>query len=254
MRSLTLLGMSFCLVACALNEPKPQGTNAKKSEIVQRQLDLGIGYMRNGDYQRAKEKLNRALDIEPENGAVHATFGLIFQLEGEDKLAETYFINAIRFDPLSARVRNLYGAFLFAKKRDGEAIDQLLKASENRFYSNRPSVFENLGVAYNRVGDKSSAEAAFTRAVQLNPEQARALLELALLRFDERDYVTSRQYYRRHVAIAPKSPKALLLCTQLAKVFGQRDEEASCAEALEGIYPASSENLEYQSERREFGN
>ena len=145
----------------------------------------------------------QGLDIEPENGAVHATFRLIFLLEGEDKLAETYFINAIRFDPLSARVRNLYGAFLFAKKRDGEAIDQLLKASENRFYSNRPSVFENLGVAYNRVGDKSSAEAAFTRAVQLNPEQARALLELALLRFDERDYVTSRQYYRRHVAIAP---------------------------------------------------
>jgi len=244
-RLVTVFGFALLLVACAGNEPSPQLPTAEASEIVQRQLDLGIGYMRNGDYQRAKEKLNRALEIEPKNASVHATLGLLFQLEGENKLAETYFSSAVRFDPDSARVRNLYGAFLFAEKRYFEAIEQLQKASENRFYPNRPSVFENLGVAYSRVNDSASAEAAFTRAVQLNPEQSRALLELAALRYDQRNYVESREYYRRHVAIAPKSPRALLLCTKLARIFREPDEEASCAEVLEGIYPSSPEYREY---------
>ena len=72
------------------------------------------------------------------------------------------------------------------------------------------------------------------------------MLELAVIRYEQKNYVVSRDFYRRHVAIASKSPKALLLCTQLAKVFSQLDEEASCAEALEGIYPSSQEYRKYR--------
>ena len=238
--------LCLLLTACAsdssTNEP-PAGVTA---EVVQRQLDLGIGYLRNGDYHRAKDKLNRALEIDPKNAAVHATFGLLFQLEGELKLAEKYFRNAIRFDPESAQARNSYGAFLFSEKRYHEAIEQLSRAADNRFYPNRPTVFENLGVAYLRVGDKEGAEYSFSRAVQLNPEQARSLLELATIRFEQRNYVEARQLYSRHTRVSAKSPKTLLLCIKLARIFKNANEEASCGEALEGIYPTSPEYREYQ--------
>ncbi|MBT4161289.1 MAG: type IV pilus biogenesis/stability protein PilW [Gammaproteobacteria bacterium] len=234
--------LSACVTESGINEP-PEGAAA---EVVQRQLDLGIGYLRNGDYQRAKEKLNRALQVDPKNAAVHAAFGLLFQLEGEDSLAEKYFSSAIRFDPESAQARNSYGAFLFSKKRYQEAVEQLLKAAENRFYPNRPTVFENLGVAYTQVGDKENAEYAFSRAVQLNPEQSRSLLELAVIRYDQSNYVEARALYSRHTKGSPKSPKTLLLCIRLARVFKDANEEASCAEALEGIFPASLEYREYK--------
>lgn len=246
MRLVIILITIGMLSSCTGNGPANSETESAASEVVERHLDLGIGYLRQGDYQRAKDKLNRALEIEPRNASVHGTFGLLFQLEGELQLAERYFRNAVRYDPDSARVRNLYGAFLFAERRFPEAIEQLTRASENRFYPNRPSVFENLGVAYLRVGDAISAEHAFTRAVQLNPEQPRALLELAAIRYDERNHVEARQLYRRHISVAPKSPKTLLLCIRLARVFQDADEEASCAEALEGIYPSSPEYREYQ--------
>ena len=247
MTRLVLIASVLILFSCSANQPSLLKTAAESSEIVQRHLDLGIGYMRNGDYPRAKEKLNRALEIDQKNASIHATFGLLFQLEGEVELAEKYFLVAIRYEPASARSRNLYGAFLFSEERYFEAIEQLQKASENRFYPNRPSVFENLGVAYSKIDDKDAAERSFMRAVQLNPEQTRALLELALIRFDEKKYIESRDFYRRHVATVPKSPKALLLCARLARVFKQDDEEASCAEVLEGIYPSSEEFREYQS-------
>ena len=246
MNRLAIIIASLILFSCSGNQSSVSVPDAEAFEIVQRHLDLGIGYIRNGDYPRAKEKLNRALGIEPKNASVHATFGLLFQLEGEFELAEKYFAKAIRYDPESARARNLYGAFLFSEERYLEAIEQLVKASDNRFYPNRPSVFENLGVAYSKINDEGRAERAYIRAIQLNPEQTRALLELAVIRFKQQNYVESRDFYRRHVATAPKSPKALLLCARLARVFRQYNEEASCAEALEGIYPLSEEYREYR--------
>ena len=242
----------FCMVllaGCATqqsNRPEPE---VNMPELLQRQLDLGVGYLRNGDYPRAKEKLNKALDIDPKNPVVLATFGLLFQLEGEDDLAEKYFQDAISYGPESAQARNSYGAFLFSKGRDKEAVDQLEKAAENRFYRNRPTVFENLGVAYKRLGDDEGAEYAFTRAVQLNPEQGKALLELAEIRYDQRNYAEARGLYMRHIRVSAKSARTLWLCIRLARIFKNYDEEASCVEALEGIYPSSEEYQLYRSSR-----
>ena len=247
MRLMIIFVIAGLLTACASNNQRSNELPAVVAEAVQSQHDLGVGYLRNGDYQRAKEKLNRALEMDPKNAKVHGTFGLLFQLEGEPQLAERYFKSAVRYDPDSAQVRNLYGAFLFSQRRYPEAITHLSRASENRFYPNRPSVFENLGVAYLRVGDPSNAEHAFTRAVQLNPEQPRALLELATLRFEQRNYAEARTLYRRHTTVAPKSPKTLLLCIRLSRIFKDSNEEASCAEALEGIYPNSQEYQIYRN-------
>lgn len=243
-----LLISVLMLAACASQSRKEADASkqASTSEIVQRQLDLGVGYLRQGDYQRAKEKLNRALEIEPRNATVHATFGLIFSLEGEDELAEKYFRDAIRFDPESAQARNSYGVFLYEQGRYEEAVVQLREAAGNRFYGSRPAVFENLGVASLRLGDVESAEHAFTRAIQLNPEQPRALLELADIRFNEQNYVAARGLYERHIKVAPKSAKTLWLCVRLARVFRNQNEEASCGQALEGLFPASEEHRLYQ--------
>lgn len=241
--------MVFMLAGCVTETSTRNEPPAPPSEKLQRQLDLGVGYLRQGDYQRAKEKLNRALDIDPKNAVVHATFGLLFQLEGESDLAERYFRDAIRYDPGDAQARNSYGAFLFSQQRYREAAEQLEKAVENRFYTNRPTVFENLGVAYTRLGDMDSADYAFTRSVQLNPDQPRALLELATIRFDQQNYVESRELYRRHTRVAAKTAKTLWLCIRLARIFKDYNEEASCIEALEGIYPASKEYQLYKESR-----
>ena len=243
-----LLLVLVLLVSSCLTMNTPQDTNNKDAtlELVQRHLDLAVGYLRNRDYQRAKEKLAKALAIDPKNADVHATYGLVFQLEGETNLAEKYFKHAVRFDPKSAQIRNSYGAFLFSQKRFDSAVEQLLKASEDRFYPNRPTVFENLGVAYKRTGDSEGAEYAFTRAIQLNPQQPRALIELGEIRFEERNHIESMDYYRRYSQVGSTTAKSLWLCVRLSRVFEDDNEEASCSEALEGIFPGSVEYQQYK--------
>jgi type IV pilus assembly protein PilF len=246
-RIVLLLLLALLVSSCQfMKTPNGETTDNGTVELVQRHLDLAIGYLRNRDYQRSKEKLAKALDVEPKNADVHATYGLVFQLEGETDLAEEYFKQAVRYDPQSAQIRNSYGAFLFSEKRFHEAVDQLSKASEDRFYPNRPMVFENLGVAYNRIGDPEEAEHAFIRATQLNPQQPRALIELGEIRFDQRNYIESRDYYRRYSQGNRSTAKSLWLCVRLGRIFQDNNEEASCSQALEGIFPASAEYQQYK--------
>jgi type IV pilus assembly protein PilF len=229
-----------------MKTPNGESTDNGTVELVQRHLDLAIGYLRNRDYLRAKEKLAKALDIDPKNADVHATYGLVFQLEGETDLAGEYFRKAVRYNPQSAQIRNSYGAFLFSQKRFREAVEQLSKASEDRFYPNRPMVFENLGVAYNRIGDTQKAENAFIRATQLNPQQPRALIELGEIRFDQRNYIESRDYYSRYSKVGSSTAKSLWLCVRLGRIFQDNNQEASCSEALEGLFPGTDEYQQYK--------
>lgn len=239
-----LMGLVGCTTSQTTQESERSGSEA--NELLQRQMDLAVGYLRNRDYARAKEKLNRALEIDPKYSPAHATYGLLFQAEGETELAEKYFRDAVRFNPEDSQARNMYGAFLYSEKRFHEAVKELELASENRFYANRPVVFENLGRAYRRIGDLEAAEYAFTRAIQLNQDQAGATMELADIKFEQQNYVEAKNLYRRYSQLAPSTARSLWLCVRLARIFKEYNQEASCGEALEGIFPNTDEYQLYK--------
>ncbi len=221
---------------------------APAAEQLQALVDLAIGYIRNRDYNRAKENLNRALSLDPNSAQVHNAFGLVYQLEGDDELADSHFSRATT-DRTYSRAYNNYGAFLFAQGRYQEAIDKLEVAAEDRFYDNRPLVFENLGVSYLRLGDTENAERAFARATRLNPGQPRALLEMAHIRFEQKNYIEARQYYRQFVGNSNQTARSLLLCVRLSRIFNDTDSEASCQLTLKNIFPASEEYKQLEASR-----
>ena len=214
--------------------------------VVERQINLGVGYLRQREYTRAKQNLRKALSIDPRSAFAHTTLGVLFQLEGEFELAEDHFKKAIRFEPDFSQARNNYGVFLFDRGRFEDATVQLIVATQDRFYAKRPQAFENLGVAYLRLGKPAKAEAAFVRAVELNFSQSRALVELADIRFDQKNFVESRRLYQRHGSLSQQSAHSLWLCVRLARVFDDLDEEASCGLVLKNIFPASDEYNEYK--------
>lgn len=238
------------LVVVALSGCVTETNNPKKkvdeAELEKRLIDLGIGYLQKREYDRAKENLNKALALNPRSPLAHTTFGVLFQLEGEDELAEDHFKKAIRYAPDFSRARNNYGAFLFQAERYEEAIEQLEVAASDRFYAARPQVFQNLGVAYLRLNNIEKAESAFIRAVELRPDQARALLELAILRFESQAYAESRRMYQQFARFSQQNSRSLWLCVRLARIFENKNDEASCSLALKNIYPASTEYEAYQ--------
>jgi type IV pilus assembly protein PilF len=243
----TMLLVSILLLGGCVTE-----TNGKpvkeidQDELLRKLTELGIGYLRQGDFNRAKDNLRKAMDIDPKSPLVHTTFGLVFQLEGEKQLSEQHYRKAIRYDPNFSQARNNYGAFLFVEGRYDEAIIQLQAAAGDRFYPRRAQVFENLGVCYLRTGENVKAEDSFVRAIELNFSQGRALLELSSIRYDQKSFVESKRLYDRHASVVQQSSRSLGICIKLARVFDDEDSEASCALVLKNIFPASEEFIEYQ--------
>lgn len=244
-RMLTSVVMVMLVSGC-ITEIKGPHLKADPVKSLQSYIDLGIGYIRNGQYQRAKDNLNKALALDSRSAQAHDAFGLLFQFEGELELAERHFKRAVSIQPDLSRARNNYGAFLFEQKRYDEAIKQLKEAAKDPFYPARPQAFENLGVCYLHLGELAQAEDAFSHAVGLNATQPRALLELAELKFKKQDFTGAKGHFERYRKIMQPSSKSLWLGIRIARVFDEKDDEASQSMLLRNIFPATEEHKAYR--------
>ena len=236
----------FWLAGCASNQTDLVTQPQDRQKQVAALVDLGVGYLKNGEYTRAKDNLNRALELDPRSAPAHTALALIFNFEREFNQAEKQYRLALRSDPKFTRARNNYGAFLYTQGHTRKAIEQLEIAAKDQFYDERPTVFENLGICYLQLGERQKAEDAFVKSISLNPKQPRALLELAEIRYDQQQYMSSRSLYRRFERVSRDGARSLWLCVRLSKVFRDSDREASCAMALRNIYPASPQFKQYQ--------
>jgi type IV pilus assembly protein PilF len=242
-RSLVVLGLALLLSGCVTETigTGPRKNSGDTSKQIESYIALGVGYIRNHEYQRAKDNLSRAIKLDPSSAHAHTMLGYVFQLEGENEAAEQYFRTAIKLDSNYSLARNNFGAFLFERQRYEEAAAQLRKASEDRIYAKRSQVFENLGMCYKELNRAKEAEEAFARSIQLNPAQNRALLEITDIRFKQRNYVEAQSFYTRYNKVAGHNAKSLWLGIQLARIFNKEDEVASYALLLKNVFPASPE-------------
>ncbi len=232
--------LSLVLTGCMTttgDKPRKADPDAARDSYIQ----LGIGYLQEGETERAKAPLSEALRIDSRSSAAHTALALVFQQEGEDVSAEKHFRAALSSEPDSARILNNYGAFLLEQERYREALRHFEKAAQDTLYRERSRVFENLGLTHMRMGNLEEAKASFERALRLNSRQPLALLELARIEFETQNYVPAWEYYRRFTQLSGQTASSLWLGVQLARRFEDHSRAASYALQLRRLYPASPE-------------
>lgn len=237
------------LVGCVSTTTSRFANNVNEEEALRKYTDLGLVYLQKGDTAEAMRPLKRALELGPKSPDVHAAFAMLFQLENDNLLAEKYFKNALKYSSgvNKTRIQNNYASFLFKVERLIDACEQLRLASEDAFYERRSTVYENLGVCYQRLGKNSDALTAYERAIDIDDTRARATLEASYLQFERDNFDQSGQYhgsYERMVRyrMASSSPKSLWLGVKLARYKGDQNAEASYALKLRNLFPDSPEN------------
>ncbi len=65
------LAAAVLLSGCVTETIGPQKKKVNPQEVVEKLVDLGVGYLQQGNYVRAKDNLRRALDIDPKSPRVH---------------------------------------------------------------------------------------------------------------------------------------------------------------------------------------
>ena len=241
----------FCglLSACVSsgNTP-PLRTEEGRQQALDAYIQLGIGYLQQGITEQAKMPLQKALEIDPSSADAHAALAMVFQNELEPELADKYYRKALA-QGSNTRIQNNYGSFLFEQGKFKQAYEQFSQASQDTMYSGRSRVFENMGLTALRLNDKELAMAHFERSLRLNPQQPRALLEMAVLLFERQEYVPAQRYYEAFTQLSEHSARSLLLGAQLANIFQDRNQAASLGLQLKRLYPASAEYKQYRAEQ-----
>lgn len=227
----------------------PMRTSEGRNEARDAYIQLGIGYLQQGEAARAKAPLRKALDLDPGSADANAALALVFQTEMENDLADEHYRKALsgRND---ARILNNYGSFLFEQKRYEEAMERFAKASEDNLYPERARVFQNMGMTALQLGQRDQAEADFSRALRLDSRQPRALLELGLMAYEAKDFVPAKRYYDSFSALSEQNARSLLLGIRLANIHQDRNQAASLGLQLKRLYPGSSEYQQFLSEQR----
>ncbi|MNF66086.1 tetratricopeptide repeat protein [compost metagenome] len=249
LRAALLLVSTALLAACvSTGQVDPMKTDKGRDAARDAYIELGIGYLKQGATERAKVPLKKALELDPANADANAALALVFQTEMEPELADEHYRKALsaRNEP---RIFNNYGSFLFEQGRYKDAYARFQQATEDNLYPERSRVFENLGLTALKLNDPVLAKQHFDKSLRLDRRQPRALLEMAQLSFDERQYVPARDYYERFTQIAPQNARSLLLGSRLATIFEDRDQAASLGLQLKRLYPGTPEYQQYLSEQ-----
>ncbi len=237
-KTLGICCLMLFLVACT-TETVLAPTDVKRASQLNAQL--GLGYMQQGQFQRALVKLDKSLKFDPENADAHHYKAELYRRLDDPENADKHFQIAMNLQPDNLTIQNNYGVYLCDLGKYDEAIALFKKPLSDSLYANKASSYENIGLCRLRQGLVTQAEKAFSEALKINPRMAKSLLQLAQIRFDAGNSEASYSLYSRYVAIAPHNSESLWLGILLENARGAKNTVASYKVKLKGKYPDSKE-------------
>ncbi len=202
-------------------------------------VELGVLYMREGKKNVAMDVLQKALKQDPNSADAHNAIGVLYESLGETDKADTHFKRALSLNSKDSQAHNNYGTFLCRNQRADEAEKHYLAAAANPLYETPELSYTNAGSCAYNAKDTAKAEQYWRKALELNAQFSPALLQMARLNVNQKNYMSARAYLQRFHAVARPSPESLWLGIQTERVLGDKNAEASYSMLLKNGFPDS---------------
>jgi len=227
------------LQACvAVDEGQTQ--NEKASAV---NVQLGIGYLQQGNLEVASEKLTKALRQDPDSASANNAYAILQDRLGQTELAEIHYKKATRLDPKDSGAANNYGRFLCMNGRELESEKYFNQALDNPLYSTPEVAYTNAAICLLRVEQVKPAKEYLRKALTEKSDFATALLAMGGLYFDEMDYANAQLYLDRFHLVAQPTPRSLWLSIRTALAL---DPEADISELVQRMGTDFPDSREYE--------
>ena len=202
---------------------------------------LGAQYLRNGNYERARDRLLLSIELDPKNAIAHYTLALVYENLDNLRLATESYENAIRIAPRDYNVQNAYAVFLCKQGNFDEArkhFDRAIKVPDN---DTSYITMTYAGVCMMQKPDAEVAEQYFRQALQRRGDYGEALVQLSLLKFTTEDYMSARAFLQRFLSTNAPSAGVLLLGMRIEEQLGDERARTDYSDRLLREFPKSPE-------------
>lgn len=237
MRVLLLCLAALALVACA----SPKDPRISDKDAARFNVQLGVNYMQRGELEEARDKLERAVQQDPELPAAHAALGILYERVGDTRRAGDHLRRATRLAPDDPSMLNALGGFLCRHGDRREGIRNFEAAANNAFYRTPAVALTNAGVCARGIPDPETAETFLRQALEADRTSAEALLQMADLSLETGRSLQARAFLQRYEAVGPATAYSLGLGHRIERAAGDARAAADYATRLLREFPTSIE-------------
>ena len=231
-----LLGVLLAAAAPAQSQDPSKDPIVEAARINAR---LAMEYLKRDQLQVARDKVERALMLNPRDMTVQLAAGLVYERLQDTKTAEKHFRLALRADADSPEAQNALGAFLCRNRefKKGEAM--FLKAAGNPLYRTPEVAYTNAGVCARSAKSPERAEKYLRQALTIKAVYPETFVQLAGVLHDLGNHLQARAFIERYLAVAPATPDVLLLGQQIEMALNDRAAANEFGERLRKEFPDS---------------
>jgi type IV pilus assembly protein PilF len=248
-RSVCLGVILVVLSACAGSG----GTRSSARDAAKANMNLGAGYLRQGNTTLAIERLQRALAQDPRLVEAHSTIAVAYDQIGNLEEAETHFRRATQLAPSNGAAANSYAVFLCRQNRWTDAEPYFARAAADLTYSTPEVALTNAGVCARSAGADDDAAESFRAALARNPRYGDALLNMMELSYQSGNFLQTRAFVQRYLDSQRPTAAVLWLCFQVERELENSEAADRCAAQLRNGFRGTDElqQLEAQTRRND---
>ena len=225
--------LPLLLAGCITSSSGSQNSEKNLDEAARTNTTLAVEYARKGNYDMALEKARRALSQDDSYAPAHSTIALIYGQRGDDVEAAKHYRRAISLDSSDLFTRNNFAIFQCERGRTDEALELFESVARTKNYPARDAALINAGVCANRANRADKAESYFREALQIRPENAEALLQLATMAAKQQDWLKVRAFIQRRDRAVKPSSESLNLALQAEQALGDQAAAARLRQQLQ---------------------
>ena len=239
-----MLFITFSIASCSMTGDSKSSTREKVpnyKDAAQINIKLAVGYIQRQQYKPARDKLEKAIEQDPENIEGYKTLAYLYSRLGLDDEAEIKYKEALDLNPNDSDLLNSYGTFLCTSGKLDEAQEKFKASYGNPFYEALYLAQSNAGSCYIKQEKYKEAEALLRKSLRVQPKLPGSLLSMAEVGVKTERYLMARAYIQRYHAVAPPGPESLWIQIQAEKALGAKEHYIKYAKQLISDFPDSDE-------------
>lgn len=250
--SCTTSSTSFSTPYTTTTPTNSNSNNYDREKAAATRLTLGLRYLAQGDYDKAKFNLDKAYTHYPDSANVLRGYAWYYEKVSENEQAALFYKRALKIDDKNPDLLNQYGVFLCRKGQLAQSLELFMKSAKILSNKNVSGTYENAATCNYQSGDIEQAQKYYRKALNHNPEQRDSLLGMATIEFSKARYKRTLAYLKRFEKVSQHTPRSLWLALRTESHLRNMNGVASYALKLEQLFPDSEQTATYLDTKRQW--